>query len=197
MSKAQDREAKAAEIRRLLATEGEAVAGNTQGFNQGRYDSVGDLDDYDGLKDRAREIKVDAIDRLPSLIEELRESVEDNGGTLYLADDEADANRYIREVCAEQDAERVVKSKSMTSEEIEVNEALADHGVDVVETDLGEWVLQLADEAPSHIVAPAIHKSRAGIADLFAAKFDPETAAELTAFAREQLGELIADADVG
>ena len=201
MSKAQDREAKAAEIRRLLATEGEAVAGNTQGFNQGRYDSVGDLDDYDGLKDRAREIKVDAIDRLPSLIEELRESVEDNGGTLYLADDEADANRYIREVCAEQDAERVVKSKSMTSEEIEVNEALADHGVDVVETDLGEWVLQLADEAPSHIVAPAIHKSRAGIADLFAAEFDPEsppeTAAELTAFAREKLGELIADADVG
>ena len=81
---------------------------------------------------------MDAIDRLPSLIEELRESVEDNGGTLYLADDEADANRYIREVCAEQDAERVVKSKSMTSEEIEVNEALADHGVDVVETDLGE-----------------------------------------------------------
>ena len=201
MSKAQKREAKAAEIRRLLATEGEAVAGNTQGFNRGRYDSVGDLDDYDGLKDRAREIKVDAIDRLPSLIEELRESVEDNGGTLYLADDAADANRYIREVCAEQDAERVVKSKSMTSEEIEVNEALADHGVDVVETDLGEWVLQLADEAPSHIVAPAIHKSRAGIADLFAAEFDPEstpeTAAELTAFAREQLGELIADADVG
>ena len=201
MSKAQDREAKAAEIRRLLTTEGAAVAGNTQGFNQGRYDSVGELDDYEGLKDRAREIKVDAIDRLPSLIEELRESVADNGGTLYLADDEADANRYIREVCAEQDAERVVKSKSMTSEEIEVNQALADDGVDVVETDLGEWVLQLADEAPSHIVAPAIHKSRAGIADLFAAEFDPEdppeTAAELTAFAREQLGELIEDADVG
>ena len=62
-------------------------------------------------------------------------------------------------------------------------------------------MLQLADEAPSHIVAPAIHKSRAGIADLFAAEFDPEsppeTAAELTAFAREKLGELIADADVG
>ncbi|WP_311174062.1 LUD domain-containing protein [Halobellus ordinarius] len=199
MSKA--REAKAAEIRRLLTTEGEAIAGNTQGFNQGRYDSVGSLDDYGGLKDRAREIKEDAIDRLPSLIERLRESVESNGGTLYLADDEADANRYIRDVCAEQDAERVVKSKSMTSEEIEVNEALAADGLDVVETDLGEWVLQLADEAPSHIVAPAIHKSREGIADLFAAEFDPadppQTAEELTAFAREQLGELIEDADVG
>ncbi|MFC6872509.1 LUD domain-containing protein [Halobellus marinus] len=199
MSKA--RKAKAAEIRRLLTTEGEAVAGNTQGFNQGRYDSVESLDDYSGLKDRAREIKEDAIDRLPSLIEELRESVEDNGGTLYLADDEADANRYIREVCAEQDADRVVKSKSMTSEEIEVNEALAEDGLDVVETDLGEWVLQLADEAPSHIVAPAIHKSREGIAELFAAEFDPadppETAEELTMFAREQLGELIEDADVG
>jgi iron-sulfur cluster protein len=99
------------------------------------------------------------------------------------------------------DADRVVKSKSMTSEELEVNEALAEAGVEVVETDLGEWVLQLADETPSHIVAPAIHKSRAAIAALFADRFDPdeppETAAELTAFARERLGERIEAADVG
>ncbi|TKX51945.1 lactate utilization protein, partial [Halorubrum sp. SS7] len=73
-------------------------------------------------------------------------------------------------------------------------DALADDGVEVVETDLGEWVLQLADEEPSHIVAPAIHKSREGIAELFAERFDPEdppeTAEELTMFARERLGEL-------
>jgi iron-sulfur cluster protein len=95
----------------------------------------------------------------------------------------------------------VVKSKSMTSEEIEVNDHLAERGVEVVETDLGEWVLQVADEAPSHIVAPAIHKSRAGIADLFNERFDPEepleTAEELTAFARETLLERIKGADVG
>jgi iron-sulfur cluster protein len=193
------RESKAEHIRHLLETEGEAVATNTRGFNAGRYDSMAKLDDYEGLKDRARAIKEDAIERLPELLEELTETVEAEGGTVYLAEDAADANEYIAEVC--EDADRLVKSKSMTSEEIEVNEHLQARGVDVVETDLGEWVLQVADEAPSHIVAPAIHKSREGIAELFNTHFEPEreleTAEELTTFARERLGELIEDADVG
>jgi iron-sulfur cluster protein len=195
------REAKAARIRELLRTEGPAIAENTKGFNAGRYESVGRLDDYEGLKERAREIKADAIERLPELIDEVTATVEANGGTVYLAQDAADANRYVEEVVAETDADRLVKSKSMTSEEIEVNEALEADGVEVIETDLGEWVLQLAEEAPSHIVAPAIHKSREGIAELFRERFDPddppETAAELTAFAREKLLELIEGADVG
>ena len=194
--------AKADRIRELMATEGDAVAENTRGFNEGRYDSTSRLDDYEELKGEARAIKEDAIARLPELIEEVKETVEANGGTVYVADDAADANRYITELTAEErDADRLVKSKSMTSEEIEVNEALEAEGVDVVETDLGEWVLQVADEAPSHIVAPAIHKSREGIAELFNERFDPEepleTAEELTMFARERLGELIEDADVG
>jgi iron-sulfur cluster protein len=195
------REGKAAHIRHLLDTEGDAVRQNTQGFNRGRYDSVARLEEYEELKSRARAIKEDAIDRLPDLLDELEETVEANGGTLYLADDAADANRYVREVCRERDAEKVVKSKSMTSEEIEVNDVLQRDGVDVVETDLGEWVLQVADEAPSHIVAPAIHKSREGIARLFNETFDPddelETAEELTMFARQRLLEEIKDADVG
>jgi iron-sulfur cluster protein len=195
------RKAKAAEIRRLLATEGDAIEQNTRGFNAGRYESVSRLQDYEGLKDEARAIKEDAIERLPELLDELRETVEANGGELYLADDAADANRYVREVCADHDAERLVKSKSMTSEELEVNEALETSGVSVTETDLGEWVLQLAEESPSHIVAPAIHKSRESIAELFAERFDPEdlpeTAEELTRFAREQLLERVVEADVG
>jgi iron-sulfur cluster protein len=203
MSESKSRGQKAAEIRRLMQTEGDAVAQNTRGFNAGRYASVSDLDDYEGLKDEARAIKEDAIERLPDLLDQVRETVEANGGTVYLADDAADANRYIREVCEDESAERLVKSKSMTSEEIEINDELESAGVDVVETDLGEWVLQLADEAPSHIVAPAIHKSREGIADLFNEVFaeeidEPlETAEELTMFAREQLGERIEGADVG
>jgi iron-sulfur cluster protein len=201
MSDADERAAKAEHIRHLLETEGDAVEANTIGFNRGRYDSTAELEAYETLKDEARAIKEDAIERLPELIERVTETVEANGGTVYLADDAADANRYIREVAAEADADRVVKSKSMTSEELEVNAALERDGVDVVETDLGEWVLQVADDAPSHLVAPAIHRSREGIADLFNARFDPdeplETAEELTLFARERLGELIADADVG
>ncbi|ODR80647.1 (4Fe-4S)-binding protein [Haladaptatus sp. W1] len=195
------REAKAEKIRHLLASEGDAVGENTRGFNRGRYESVARLDNYQALKDEARAIKEDAIERLPDLIDELRETVEANGGTVYLADDAADANRYIASLADEQGAERVVKSKSMTSEELEVNQHLEAEDVDVVETDLGEWVLQVADEAPSHLVAPAIHKSCAGIAELFNARFDPderlETAEELTAFARDRLGDLIEDADIG
>jgi len=147
---------KAAEIRRLMATEGPAIEENTKGFNRKRQAAVADLENYEELRTRAREIKEDAIERLPELIEQLRESVEANGGTLYLADDAADANRYLREVADDAEAERVVKSKSMTTEELDVNDALQDDGVDVVETDLGEWVVQLADETPSHLIAPAI-----------------------------------------
>jgi len=195
------REAKAARIRHLLETEGDAIAENTRGFNQGRYDSVADLADYEELRDEARAIKEDAIERLPELVAELTETVEANGGTVYVAEDAADANRYIADVCEGGGADRAVKSKSMTSEEIEVNEHLEARGVDVVETDLGEWVLQVADETPSHIVAPAIHRSRESIADLFNERFDPEdpleTAEELTMFAREQLLDRIKGADVG
>ncbi|MFB6267701.1 MAG: LUD domain-containing protein, partial [Halodesulfurarchaeum sp.] len=195
------REQKAAAIRRILETEGESVFENVTGFNEGRYETTGELSDYQGLRDEVRAIKEDAIDRLPELIDELEEAIEANGGNLYLAEDAADANRYIREVATDHDAETVVKSKSMTSEEIEVNDALESAGMTVWETDLGEFVLQVADEAPSHIVAPAIHRSREEIATLFNEHFDPdeplETAEELTMFAREYLGERMLDADVG
>ncbi|MCH7661431.1 MAG: LUD domain-containing protein, partial [Euryarchaeota archaeon] len=192
---------KAAHIRHLLDTEGDSVQANTQIFNQGRYAAVEGLDDYEGLKDRAREIKEDAISRLPDLIDQLTETVEANGGEVYLASDEEDANRYITEVAESDNAETLVKSKSMTSEEIEVNDALESAGVDVYETDLGEFVIQLAEESPSHIVGPAIHKSRTEIAELFNEVFEPderlETAEELTMFAREYLGERVKEADIG
>ncbi|TKX63357.1 LUD domain-containing protein [Halorubrum sp. GN12_10-3_MGM] len=195
---AENRRRKAEHIRHILDTEGDSVQQNTRVFNEGRYESTGGLDDYERLKDEARAIKEDAIERLPELIDEVTEAVEANGGTVYLADDAADANRYITEVV---DGRTAVKSKSMTSEEIEVNEALEADGADVWETDLAEFVLQIADEAPSHIVAPAIHKSREEIAALFDEVFEPEdppeTAEELTRFAREHLGEKIRDADVG
>jgi chorismate synthase len=83
----ESRKAKAAEIWRPLAEEGASVAENTRGFNDGRYESIAELDDYEELKGRARAIKEDAIERLPELIEAVRESVEANGGTVYLADE--------------------------------------------------------------------------------------------------------------
>jgi iron-sulfur cluster protein len=184
-----------------MATDGPAIYENTQGFNQGRYESVGRLKDYEALKTNAREIKADAIERLPALLSELQTTVEENGGTVYLADDDLDARRYIQSVISEDDSQRVVKSKSMTTEEIDLNKSLAAEGIEVVETDLAEWVLQVAEEEPSHIVVPAAHKSRESIATLLNNAFDPdeplETPEELTAFARDHLGDLIRDADVG
>ncbi|GAD53294.1 predicted L-lactate dehydrogenase, Fe-S oxidoreductase subunit YkgE / predicted L-lactate dehydrogenase, Iron-sulfur cluster-binding subunit YkgF [Halarchaeum acidiphilum MH1-52-1] len=201
MSAGRERRRKAEKIRHLLETEGDAVHENTTVFNEDRYEVTERFDDFEALRDEARAIKEDAIERLPELIEELRESVEANGGHLYLADDAADANRYVTEVAAEEEAETLVKSKSMTSEEIDVNEALEAEGVDVWETDLGEFVLQVADEAPSHLVGPSLHKTREDVAELFNHVFEPEdpfeTAEELTEFARDYLGERIRDADVG
>ncbi|WP_280587918.1 LUD domain-containing protein [Halorubrum sp. Boch-26] len=196
-----DRERKAAKIRHLLETEGDAVFENTTHVNAGRYETNGHRDDIDELRTEARAIKEDAIERLPELIETVRESVEANGGEVYVAEDAADANRYITEVAESKDAHTLAKSKSMTTEEIDVNDALESAGVDVTETDLGEFVVQVADEAPSHLVGPAFHKSTADIATLFNAHFDTdeplETAEDLTQFARDHVGEKIMDADVG
>ena len=197
------RRARAARIRHLLKTEGATVAENTRRLNDRRYSAVDDVgtERYEALRDTVRAVKEDAIDRLPELLATLRESVEANGGHLYVADDAAEANEYITSVCADVGAASVVKSKSMTTEELGVNEALEREGIDVHETDLGELVIQVANEAPSHLVGPGIHKSRAEIARLFNEQFEPEeeleTAEELTAFARDYLAERIRAADVG
>lgn len=123
-------------------------------------------------QERTRAIKEDAIERLPELLESVIEVIEARGGTVYVADDEKDGNRYIRTVVEEADADSVVKPTSMTSEELEVNESLEKEDVDVWETNLGEFVLQVADEAPGHLVAPAIHKSSEDIAHLFTEYFE-------------------------
>lgn len=88
------------ELRELMAIEGDAIGENTGGFNAGQYESVARLDDYEELKEEARAIKADAIERLPELVDELRETVEANDGMVYIADDTTDANRYIRDVVA-------------------------------------------------------------------------------------------------
>lgn len=201
MSSQRERRRKAERIEKLLETEGPVVNENVSLMNRGRYDATEDFDEYEGLRDEARAIKEEAIADLPTLLETLRESVERNGGTLYVADDAADANRYITTVADERDAESVVKSKSMTTEEIEVNDALEADGVNVWETDLGEFILQIADESPSHLVGPSLHKSRSDVAAVVNEVFDPdeplETADELTAFVRDHLGERIRGADIG
>ncbi len=184
-----------------LRIESDALRLNTQTFNTNRYTAVGRLDDYQELKDRARQIKESSIQNLPGLIERLTRSIEARGGKVFLARTKAEATSYIRNVCRSFDARLVVKAKSITSEEIGLNPALQDAGIEVAETDLAEFILQVSKEQPSHIVAPAIHRSRERISKLFKEHFNTakplDTGEQLTEFARDILREKFLAADVG
>ncbi|HTV64219.1 MAG TPA: LUD domain-containing protein [Bryocella sp.] len=196
-----DKQALLDAIRMTLAVQSPAVRHNTQTFNRNRYAATARLADYDALKDRAREIKCNAIDDLPQLLRQLEGSVRANGGHFYLAKTAADADRYISDVLTRHEAKLVVKGKSITSEETKLNHALEAAGIKVAETDLAEFILQVADEQPSHIVAPALHYSRERITALFKRKFQTglplDTGEELTVFAREKLRQQFIAADAG
>ncbi len=188
-------------IRMTLGVQSTAIRHNTQTFNNNRYAAIARLPDYDELKDKARKIKENAIADLPALLRQLEASVRANGGHFYLAKTAADANAYIRDVLTKHSVKLVVKGKSITSEETKLNHALEAVGIKVAESDLAEFILQVADEQPSHIVAPALHYSRERITALFKRKFSTDlpldTGEELTKFAREILREQFIAADAG
>jgi iron-sulfur cluster protein len=188
-------------IRMTLNVQSSAVRLNTQTFNRNRYAATALLPDYSELKDRARQIKENAIANLPALLRRLEVSVRANGGHFYLAKTAADAGQYIRDLLLSHEARLVVKGKSITSEEIKLNHTLEAAGITVAETDLAEFILQVADEQPSHIVAPALHYSRERITALFKRKFTTDlpldTGEELTKFTREKLREQFIAADAG
>jgi iron-sulfur cluster protein len=188
-------------IRMALEIESATVRSNTQLFNRGRYRAVAELPDYDALKDQARQIKEKSIAALPELVQALKSSIRAHGGHVFVAATAEDACRYILDVCRWRAAKMVVKGKSITSEEIRLNHVLEADGIEVVESDLAEFILQLADEQPSHILAPALHYSRERITALFKRKFQTDlrldTGEELTRFARERLREKFLYADVG
>src|SRR5271167_4833740 len=196
-----NKKALAEALRMTLDVQSEAIRHNTQTFNRNRYTAVARIADYDAMKDRARAIKEKAIANLPALLRQLEASVRANGGHFYLAKTAVDANTYIRDVLLRHHAKLVVKGKSITSEEIKLNHALEAAGITVAETDLAEFILQVADEQPSHIVAPALHYSRERITALFKRTFTTdlplETGEELTRFAREKLREQFIAADAG
>ncbi|MGD0932569.1 MAG: LUD domain-containing protein, partial [Candidatus Korobacteraceae bacterium] len=188
-------------IRMTLSVQSPAVRRNTQTFNRNRYAATALLPDYNELKDRARQIKEKAIANLPELLRQLEASVRANGGHFYLAKTAADADQYIRDVLLRHEVKLVVKGKSITSEETKLNHALEAAGITVAETDLAEFILQVADEQPSHIIAPALHYSRERITALFKRKFNTDlpldTGEELTVFAREKLRQQFIAADAG
>jgi len=196
-----DKKALLEAIRMTLGVQSAAIRHNTQTFNRNRYDAVARIADYDAMKDRARGIKESAIANLPELLQQLESSVRANGGHFFLAKFAADANRYIRDVLVKHEVKLVVKGKSITSEETRLNHSLEEVGIKVAESDLAEFILQVADEQPSHIIAPALHYSRERITALFKRKFQTglplDTGEALTQFAREILRQQFIAADAG
>ena len=173
----------------------------TDRFRSHRGVALDRLHDADGLRHAARAVRADVLAEWAETLETLADNVQANGGHVCWAPTADDANRYIASVARRIGARTVVKSKSMVTEETGLNDALAAAGCETVETDLGEWIIQLAEEHPSHIIAPAVHKNRHQVADTFEARADMTERVteptELVAFARAQLRRRFLDADLG
>jgi L-lactate dehydrogenase complex protein LldF len=187
------------------------VARAVDRFASHRLDGLSELDTdaggvvgggADGLRAAARAAKHRVLADLPALLETFADNVLARGGNVCWAPTGADARAYIIDVVRRAGASRVAKSKSMATEEIDLNPALEAAGAHVTETDLGEWIIQLAGETPSHIIAPALHKDRHQIKDLFVdavaapPSLDTEPT-ELVGFARRRLREVFLAAEVG
>jgi len=168
-------------------------------FGRRRVNAFSDQD-FAARRRRVRDIKTGAIENLPELVERFTREAEAVGAIVHRAATPEDANRIITEIATQRAARLVVKSKSMVTEEIQLNAALEAAGLQVVETDLGEWIMQLAHEHPSHLIAPAIHKTREQVAELFSKEVGYELPAdpvELVKVAREKLRQAFIDADIG
>ena len=143
------------------------LAGLYSGFHSARITASSATSDWDELSDVGRRIKAHVIENLDYYLEMLARNVERAGGHVYFAKDARAASDYVAGVARKHSVEMVIKSKSMLSEEMGLNERLEAEGIEPVETDLGEFIVQLAGDTPFHIIAPAIHKSREDVSQLF------------------------------
>lgn len=174
-------------------------------FNIGRYNAVVPVGkqqfaDNNLVKEKAKNIKWRAIETLDQHLEEFERNLTAHGGKVIWAQDSQEALDEVLAICKEKNCKTIVKSKSMVTEEIHLNQFLEKNNIESVETDLGEYIQQLDGEAPYHIVTPAMHKSKEDVAKLFADKLGTSsklTPAELTMVAREKLREKYVQAEIG
>ena len=169
-------------------------------FVKGRAERVAELDNFEAIRDSAAAVRDRALEHLDVYLTEFERNATAQGTVVHWAETVEDVNRIVCELASRYSVRKAVKSKSMVSEECALNDALEAAGVEVVETDLGEYILQLAKEPPSHIVAPVVHKTRDEVSDLFEAKHGrPRTSiiADLTREAREILRPHFLSADMG
>jgi L-lactate dehydrogenase complex protein LldF len=158
------------------------------------------LPDYQELRTQANAVKKHTIENLDYYLEEFERNVEAHGGKVVYAKDGTEVADFVLALAKDRGSRLIVKSKSMTTEEVDLNERLEHNGLESVETDLGEYIIQLAHERPYHIVAPALHLTRYDVADLFTKRLNipRETVIEKqTAIARAVLRQKFLAADIG
>ncbi|RAS68000.1 L-lactate dehydrogenase complex protein LldF [Lentzea atacamensis] len=143
-----------------------------------RAAAVIEMNDWEQLRVAGEQIKDDVLARLDTLLVQLEESVTARGGVVHWARDAAEANQIVLDLCREENANEVVKVKSMATAEIGLNEALEAGGVHAIETDLAELIVQLGDDRPSHILVPAIHRNRSEIREIFQRRMGVEVSDE-------------------
>ncbi len=156
--------------------------------------------DMEEWRERGREIREHVVSHLDYYLAQLADNVRQRGGQVHFCMNANDAVQAIKNIVQTHHATKVIKSKSMVTEELQLNHALEQDGVDVVETDLGEYIIQLAGESPSHIIAPAIHKRREQIAELFSQVANQRIASDtpsLNDYAHQVLREKFIGADIG
>ncbi len=139
-------------------------------FVKGRADRVAELDNFEDIRTAAAAIRDRALANLDVYLEEFEKNATARGAVVHWAETAEEANRIVCELAVRYGVRKAAKSKSMVSEECALNDALEAAGIEVIETDLGEYILQLAHEPPSHIVAPVVHKSKEDVSDLFEEK---------------------------
>lgn len=188
---------------RLLQNDalGENLKNATKTIRGKRNQRVEETPDWHELRDAAANMKRYALDHLPELLEELEKNVEARGGHVHWAKTAEEANQIAYDLIKSTGSDEVVKVKSMATQEIGLNEYLEERGIQPIETDLAELIVQLAGEAPSHIVVPAIHKNRNEIRTLFEETLGDEAPSssdpkELTSAARAYLRKKFLEADV-
>lgn len=166
-----------------------------------RRAAVAQVDDWTRLRQQGQAIRQQVLAQLPELLEMLEQNCLRNGIKVHWAQDGEAANQIILDLAQSHQVRNVIKGKSMASEEIELNAFMAKHGIDCIETDMGEYIVQLDQETPSHIIMPAIHKSKEDIAELFARtlhqRIDAEDVDGLIGLGRKVLREKFKHADMG
>ena len=179
-----------------------AIYTATGRLKEKRIEAVGDdlLPDYQELRTQANALKQHTIENLDHYLEEFERNLEAHGGKVVYCKDGTEVSDFVLGLAKKRGAQLIVKSKSMTTEEVDLNERLEHHGLESVETDLGEYILQLAHEKPYHIVAPALHKTRYDVAEIFTKRLNVPNEVVIekqTAIARAVLREKFLQADIG